>query len=640
MAPTRREFLRKVGFAGAGIALSACGSGGSSGSGDDGGTPPADFDFPVITPLPFAHGVASGDPLADRVIIWTRVTHFSDAATVAVNWEVATDPLMHTVIKRGSQDVLAAHDWTVKIDVTGLSAAMTYYYRFSAFGKDSITGRTRTAPAAMVSELRFAVLACSSYWSSWLSGLGHIADRNDLDLVIHCGDYIYDFVDEDEQVRARKDLADTAYVDYRDWFDLSEVRRRYALWRSDPNLLRAHQQHPWFIVWDNHDIDEDYGNELTTPFDGMSGTTTLGDVCRAFHEWTPTRPVRADGSGEFVLVDDGSYPVPPDVKRVYRKLPYGPLADVFGVDTQINMPGHGLDVDSSHLESGDSLFGRQQFEWLGEQMLASQQAGTTWRLLNNQTWIAPADVPPLVEGVPPLLSIGVSRWSTYTKERAALCRYLRGDNPAGTRIRNNVFVSGDVHGNFGADVIENGALLSGYVSGLPLPNLRAGSRPANLFAGYTRLGTGNLPGVNLRAESVAVEFAPSSMGRGGADELIANATGGPELTNVAAARLLELALITLNKNVQFLEWVDHGYGIVQLSAERAVFEYWWQDKLTPDAPDVLGMQMVSWAQADESRLPPRQQDQIDSVTLHGMTIEPTAGSRIAAPAPEGVLLPA
>lgn len=110
------------------------------------------------------------------------------------------------------------------------------------------------------------------------------------------------------------------------------------------------------------------------------------------------------------------------------------------------------------------------------------------------------------------------------------------------------------------------------------------------------------------------------MGRGGADELVANTFGLPADAplNVVGARAIELALIAGNKNMQFVEWVDHGYGIVSLTAERAIFEWWWQDKLTPGSPDGLGYQMVSWAQQDTSALPPRFQDQIDSVVAHGM----------------------
>jgi alkaline phosphatase D len=638
----RRLFLKSASLAAAGLALGACDrsespstAGANAPSFPKPGEEPADFDFPLVLALPFAHGVASGDPLADRVILWTRITELAPSAeSVAVDWLIASDPAMSQIVKRGRQFASAEHDWTVKVDVTGLQPATSYYYRFEALGAQSIVGRTRTAPATAVTELRLAVLACSSYWSSYWSGLGHLADRNDLDLVVHCGDYIYDFVDEDEGIRARKDNKDTAYVDYRDWLNLAEVRRRYALWRSDPNLLRAHQQHPWFIVWDNHDISTGYGNELASTVTGDGATTTLDEVCRAFYEWTPTRPVRPDGSGEFILIEDGSYPAASDPKFVYRKLPYGPLLDVFGVDTQINLPGYGREVDASHLAAGASLYGRQQFEWFSGGMLASAQAGVTWRLVNNQTWFAPVDIPDVADGIP-LPKIGLSRWSDYPEERAALCEYLRGDNPASLRVRNNILVSGDAHGNLGADVIASPALLSAYVPGLPLPNPRAGSTTLNAAAGYARVTTGNLGPVNLRGESVAVEFAPSSMGRGGADEIIQNAIGatGPTALTVGGARALELALIAANKNVQFIEWVDHGYGIVSLTAERAIFEYWWQDKLTPGAPDILGQQMIAWASEDSAQLVPRYQDQLDGVLAHGMAVAATSGSRSAEPAP-------
>ena len=617
------------------------------------GEEPKDFDYPLGLALPFAHGVASGDPLSDRVILWTRITEITPSAVaIPVRWEVASDPQMTQVIRRGTQNTVADRDWTVKVDVTGLSPATSYYYRFSALGATSITGRTRTAPSAAVDNLRFAVLSCSSYWSSYWSGYHHIARRNDLDLVVHCGDYIYDFIDQDEFVRSRKGNRDLGHPDQRDWLDIAELRRRYALWRSDENLLRAHQQHPFFIVWDNHDLDEDYGNELATPQDGQKSSTTLAQTTQVFWEWTPSRPVLADGSGRFLLVDDGSYPSPQDTKLVWRKLPYGPLCDVFGVDTQIGLPGHGLKLDASHLPAGTpTLYGRTQFEWITGGLLASQQTGVRWRFINNQTWFAPVDVPD-VTATAPLPKIGISRWTNYPGERTAFCEYLRGGNPASTRVHGTIVVSGDAHGNLGSDLIESPALLQRYASSAPLPNPRSGSTAENTLAGYMRAGTGNVAALNNRADSVGVEFAPTSMGRGGADELVSRAIidatttpAGPGptppfATTVAGSRALEAALIAANRNIQFIEWVDHGYGIVDIKPERAIFEYWWQDKLTPGSPDVLGQQMVSWAADDASALPaPRFADQIDAVTLHGMAVSPTSGSRVSAAAPDFVAAP-
>lgn len=650
----RRDFLKAAGILAATPLLDACGDSPLAGEGAAPVTPvtpvfpapgeePASFDYPLVLALPFAHGVASGDPLADRVIIWTRITEIlPSAASIPVQWQVSTSPTMQPVLKSGTQSTHPERDWTVKVDVTGLAPATTYYYRFTALGAQSLTGRTRTAPAAMVDNIRFAVAACSSYWSSTWSGYDHIADRNDLDLVVHCGDYIYDFIDQDEFIRSRKDNRDLGFADNRDWLDIAELRRRYALFRSDPALMRAHQQHPWFIVWDNHDIDPGYGNELPTPFDGMEGSTTLAQTTQVFWEWTPSRPPLADGSGRFLLVDDGSYPAPANSLLLYRRLPYGPLAEFFGVDTQSGLPGYGLTLDASHLPADTpTLYGRPQFEWFTGAMVAAEQAGVQWKIVNNQTWFAPADVPDLAAGVP-LPKLGISRWADYTGERTALCEALRGSNTAGLRVRGTVLVSGDAHGNFGSDVIEATPLLSTYLSGIAVPSARSGSTALNAAAGYARSTTGNLAVLNNRADSVGVEFAPSSLGRGGADEIVSRAlidggaAEGPATlaASVAGARALELALITANKNVQFIEWVDHGYGVVDLTAERALFEYWWQDKLTADSPDVLGMQLVSWGADDAMAVPAAHyRDQIDSVLAHGMTVAATSGTRVSEPAP-------
>lgn len=675
MPPVSRRTLLKgmVGLASASSMAFLTGCHSSSKSGRAGGqTPPPDddnppqvadftqlsgFDYPMVDSLlPFAHGVASGDPLSDRVIIWTRVTipdprgplvadpqGFDEAQ---VNWLVATDPALNNVVARGATTTSAARDWTVKVDVAGLSPATTYYYAFGAFERMSIVGRTRTAPDAgsASDELRFAVVSCSSYWSSYWSGYGHIADRNDLDLVIHLGDYIYDFVDQDEEVRARVDRDGVernaiSDVDYRDWLNVDEVRRRYALYRSEPNLLRAHQQHPWTIIWDNHDIDPGFGNELDdSSIDRDSQTTTLDQTIDAFWLWTPCRPP-ADVAGNPLRVDDGSYPEPPLPRQLWRKLEYGALADILCTDIelyrQLNTEELADDY-SAHLSSGQSLLGRQQFNFITEQMKASADAGKVWRVIPHQSWLAPWNIPGATAEASVPGSPIETRWSSFTEERKAWFDYLRDNN-----IANNIVLSGDMHGNWASDLVADNALLNGYQSSLPLANPRAGSRPSNLAAGYGRLGTANLAALNNRAASVGVEFAPSSMGRGGADELVANALpGSTEEVQVVGARALELASVMANKNIQYQEWVDHGYGIVHLSAEEAIFEFWWQDKLTAGSPDVLGFQMVSFAGDEPGALPaPRYRNQIDDVTLHGRTVAATQGQRndLPAPLPAGTL---
>lgn len=669
MPPVSRRSLLKgmVGLASASSValLTGCGSGSRSTPAEpvpppnDGGERPqqadftqlSGFDYPMIDSLlPFAHGVASGDPLSDRVIIWTRVT-IPDARgplvadpqgfrQAEVNWLVATDPQLSNVVASGRTTTSAGRDWTVKVDVAGLAPATTYYYAFGAFERMSIVGRTRTAPGADTDsdELRFAVVSCSSYWSSHWSGYGHIADRNDLDLVIHLGDYIYDFVDQDEEVRARLDRDGVSRnrisdVDYRDWLNVDEVRRRYALYRSEPNLLRAHQQHPWTIIWDNHDIDPGFGNELDdSTIDADSQTTTLDQTIEAFWLWTPCRPP-ADRQGNPLRVDSELYPEPPLPRQLWRKLDYGPLADILCTDIELyrQLDSEQLPEDySAHLGSGNSLLGKAQYNFITGQMKASSEAGKTWRIIPHQSWLAPWNIPAATAEATVPGSPIETRWSAFKEERSAWFSFLRDNN-----IVNNIVLSGDMHGNWASDLIDDNALLNGYQSAPPLANTRAGSRVSNQGAGFGRASTANLAGQNNREASVGVEFAPSSMGRGGADELVANALpGSSEEIQVAGARALELASVSGNKNIQYQEWVDHGYGIVQLSADEAVFEFWWQDKLSPGSADVLGFQMVSFANEDAGALPaPRFRNQIDNVELHGRELAATRGRRDDPPAP-------
>lgn len=609
---------------------------------------PGEFDFPTVLPLPFAHGVASGDPLFDRVIIWTRITEVEPSAiSHTVNWKVARDIALTDVVAQGSQTTTADRDWTIKVDALLTSEGnntapgnQTYYYQFDipALASESIIGRTRSAPAADQSpdDIRIAVASCSSFWSSTWSGYQHIAERNDIDLVLHCGDYIYDFVDEDEEIRARRNIFSTDYIDYRDWTNLEECRRRYALYRADPSLARAHQQHPWSIVWDNHDISVGYGNELPSP--ALDSTSTQSEILQAFWEWTPSRPAK-DASGDFDLAAyENDYPTPPDLEIGYRKLDYGPMMDVFLVDHQYL---GGRDGQTN------TLFGDDQYAWFLDQMTTSANGlnPKTWRVICEQSWLGPWTVPEAAASQIPLPI--ESRGDQHPADRETMCTDFRNSG-----ITNNIFVAGDMHGNWASDIVENGDSTDPNNTYLPnrngnaelAPNLRNGaqSNNQNMDAGYYRATTGNIPpigftpAINNRALSVGSEFAPTSLGRGGADELLLN-QGVPEDQSVSQTRQIENASMTANKNIQFMEWVEHGYGILHVEADRALCEFWWQDKFKPveESPDVLGFQMIAWHDTDETTIPARYPDQIDPVTAHGLTIEATSSTRTpATPAPD------
>lgn len=350
--------------------------------------PPQNWDYPaVVELLPFGHGVTSGNPLAHRVILWTRLT-VSDArgwavadpqglTEITVDWLIATDLALEDVVAGGRVRTDISLDWTVKVDAAGLCSATTYYYAFSALGHRSIVGRTRTAPVPgdAVSELHIAHAACSSYWSMDFHPYARIAQRDDLDLFCHAGDHIYDYPDDKQWYRPRNEVFDPEYVDFRDWRNADECARRYALYYADPDLLRAHQAVAFAIMPDQHDIDS-----ATDPHSGIE--FTQAEAAQVFWLWTPSRPPLPDGSGEF------GPPPSPDTNIAYvprqaatlfhRYLPYGDLADVILIDQR----RHGDPEAPSEL---GRLLGETQAAWLRRVLLASKnERGAVQRVIVNQ----------------------------------------------------------------------------------------------------------------------------------------------------------------------------------------------------------------------------------------------------------------
>lgn len=344
----------------------------------------------------FEYGVASGDPLADRVIIWTRVTG-DGTGSIPVRWQVAMDTNFMQMVAEGETEARADRDFTVKVDALLPYAGTTYYYRFFAMGCWSMVGRTRTSPATM-QNIRLALVSCSSIWSGYFNAYEALAQRNDIDVILHVGDYIYDFVDEDEQRNMPADAINSSNPD-----SLEAVRQRYRYYRKDPFLRHAHQQHPWVIVWDNHDIDHNAGREASM---------------RAFHEWIPIRSPEAGNPN-----------------LIYRRLSFGPLLDLIMLDTR-----H-IGRNSISQETGKpSILGDQQFQWLKNQLIESQ---AHWRILGNQVLMAPCRI----LGKP----ISENMWDGYAADRERLLRVL-----VDHAIPNTLIATGDAHLSFAANLQIDG----------------------------------------------------------------------------------------------------------------------------------------------------------------------------------------
>lgn len=447
---------------------------------------------------PFYLGVASGDPMADRVIIWTHITTANNTETVF--WQVATDNNFSQIIASGDTTTDASKDFTVKVDVTDLQANTTYFYRFyNAQNNYSAIGRTKTAPTGDIDELKFAIGSCSSIYSAYFNAYRKIAQRDDLNLVIHLGDYVYDFVDEDEEIRV-PDPYPTQPTNLTDWRSLHKY---YLL---DPDFRLAKQQHPFAIIWDNHDF---------SASTGLSGQ-------QAFMEFTPTRQV-----------NDTVF------NRIYRKLTYSDLADIILIDA---MQFRDQDVIAA---GENSMLGIQQYNWFIETLTTST---AQWKVVGNQKNFTRWAVPPLSEVVGnPEGLLNSKSWDGFLLERKNIVETIRDSS-----INNVIFISGDMHVSIAAEVAID---------------------PNDSINYNKETGDG----------SYAVEFMPTSIGRGNFDE---RGFSGPLLNIVYDVSN------TFNPHHRYIDIIEHGYGILHLKKDSSIAQFWYQDILSVNEIETLGKQMT------------------------------------------------
>lgn len=261
---------------------------------------------PELTP--FYHGVASGDPLPDAVIIWTRVTPGEPMESIEVQWRVSRDTTFNNIVASGVFVTNEDRDYTVKVDVTGLEPNTWYYYEFSALERNSLIGRTKTAPVGGVDQLRFATVSCSNYPAGYFNAYQKIVDRNDVDAVLHLGDYLYEY-------GGSNILPNTDIV------QLADYRIRHSVYKLDSMLRNAHQQYPWIVTWDDHESANNSwrggAENHNTSTQGPWIDRKIASV-RAYDEWMPIR--MPDEEDQF---------------RIYRKISYGDLADIFVLDTRL-----------------------------------------------------------------------------------------------------------------------------------------------------------------------------------------------------------------------------------------------------------------------------------------------------------------
>jgi len=381
----------------------------------------------------FQHGVASGDPLADRVVLWTRVTpSVAGSEPITVEWAVALDEALTDVVASGSSTTDAEVDFTVKVDASGLSPGTTYYYRFRSGADDSPLGRTRTLPVGAVESARLAVVSCSNYPAGFFHAYRLIAERTDLDLVLHLGDYLYEYADS-----AFGDGAGIGRAPQpaHEISTLEDYRRRHAQYKADADLRALHAMHPVAVVWDDHEVANDAyvaGAENHDPATEGDFQVRKAAALRAYFEWMPIRQ-----------------PLDQFPPRIYRSLRIGDLADLILLDTrQLARERQPADAcDPADLANPDrDLLGTEQEAWLLSELNRSQADGIPWRLIGQQVMMGQVQNPL----IGPTCVANPDQWDGYAAARARLLGALASDG-----INNVVILTGDIHSSWALEISDD-----------------------------------------------------------------------------------------------------------------------------------------------------------------------------------------
>ena len=422
--------------------------------------PPAPAPAPSPSPAPtaiapkmaaFLHGVASGDPLTDKVILWTRVTPDAESITakaaVRVSWVLSRAAALTAPVASGSFVTGAERDYTVKVDAAGLASYTSYYYQFAIALADGVViksaiGRTKTAPkAGDTDRLRFVSASCQNYTYGYFNGLAAIAAKPDVDAMLFLGDYIYE-TGSTSQVPGRNH--DPAH----EILTLADYRQRHAQYKSDPDLQACHRQVPYIAVWDDHETtDNSYRTGANNHTEGAEGCweQRMGWAIRAYFEWMP---IRDNANTAFDAPTAAACPgaplegyLPEGNGSVQRVLRYGDLVDLIMLDTRL--AGRDVQGGTATITEAHTILGKAQREWFLAQLSASK---ALWKIIGQQVTFAPLKIVPLPEAQGGTF-LNEDAWDGYRFDRNAVMQHLKTK-----AIDNVVFLSGDIHSVIAMDL--------------------------------------------------------------------------------------------------------------------------------------------------------------------------------------------
>ncbi len=420
----------------------------------------------------FEHGIASGDPLARKVIIWTRVTS-ERGGVVPVLWEVALDAGFRRLVRAGIALTSAQQDHTVKVDVSGLRPDTIYHYRFAVGHHMSPVGRTRTLPLGNIAQVKLAVFTCSNYPAGYFHAYREAAKLNDIHAAIHLGDYIYEY-GRDGYASSDAATLGREVLPAGELLTLDDYRQRYAQYHTDPDLQAVHAAMPFINVWDDHEIANDTwkdGAENHDPATEGEFTTRRAAALKAFHEWLPIRT-----------------PDPRRPQQINRSFAFGNLLALHMLDTRViardqqleyaNYFGSDGSFDSVRFaadlaDTDRQLLGAEQLLWLQQQLAGS---AATWQMLGQQVLMGRMNIPaPLVLGkisfsaysalvykaqtapttltpqeqyilAQPAIPYNLDAWDGYAMAREMVLAMVKGLD------KNLVVLAGDTHNAWASDL--------------------------------------------------------------------------------------------------------------------------------------------------------------------------------------------
>ena len=465
----------------------------------------------------FQHGIASGDPLQDRVILWTRVT-VPHQEPVELKWDVASDPEFKKIIQAGTAMALFENDHTVHVDPSGLEAGTHYYFRFHALDEISITGRTKTLPASGIDHLRFAQVSCAKFNAGFFNAYSRIAARDDLDFLLHLGDYIYEAANTPPAGQTPGADIGRPFIPIHECKTLEDYRSRYAQYHSDPDVQAMHAALPLISTVDDHEFADGAwrgGGDVHDEKRDGPWSERLARCFRVRNEWLPIR-----------------LPDLNDPQRVYRKVELGGLADIFLINTRTyrDQPVPPPEMNNPNRTE----LGLIQREWLFDEF---EKSTATWRVLGNPSVLSTTWKKDVTDEVKlALLKIKLiaadglgpdyDQWDGYPVERSLIFEMFR-------KLRGNIAVlSGDIHVSMAIELHEH-----------PF---------------------------DMNEEPVAVEFINTSLTSQNFDDKM-------KWGYRTESMKYEKGITEAFPYIKYCELDSHGYNIVDITRDRIQVEYWHLD---------------------------------------------------------------